>query len=62
MMEVVTNEKYTNNTLNSGDLDPGASVTGNLIGQAKRDVDLKLEYQPSIWDDKTVKVDINESA
>ncbi|MCT2882046.1 DUF4352 domain-containing protein [Lentilactobacillus buchneri] len=62
MMEVVTNEKYTNNTLNSGDLDPGASVTGNLIGQAKRDTDLKLEYQPSIWDDKTVKVDINESA
>jgi hypothetical protein len=56
MMEILTSEKHSKDTLESGDLDPGASVTGNLIGQAKRGADLKLQYQPSIWNDETVKV------
>ena len=58
MMEILTKENYSQNTLDSGDLDPGASVTGNLIGQAKRDANLKLEYQPSVWNDETVKVSL----
>lgn len=44
-------------TLNSGDLDKGASVSGNLVGQAKKDTkNLKLQYQTSIWNDKTVDI------
>ncbi|WP_208611150.1 MULTISPECIES: DUF4352 domain-containing protein [Listeria] len=45
--------------LNSGDLDPGASVTGNLIGQSKTDSkSLKLQYQTSYWGDETVDINL----
>lgn len=56
MTEVLTSEKHAHDILESGNLDSGASVTGNLIGQAKRDANLTLHYQPSIWNDETVKV------
>lgn len=36
-------------TLSSGDLDPGASVTGNLIGEAPADSSLKLRYEGNMF-------------
>ncbi|MFD1124176.1 DUF4352 domain-containing protein [Lentilactobacillus raoultii] len=57
--EILTSGNYDSNTLDSGTLDKGASVSGNLIGQAKKNAKLKLEYQPSFLDDKTIKVDLN---
>lgn len=36
-------------TLNSGDLDPGASVTGNLVGEAPSDSSLKLRYEGNMF-------------
>lgn len=45
--------------LDSGDLDPGASVTGNLIGQSKTDSkSLKLQYQTDYWGDETVDINL----
>lgn len=35
--------------MNSGDLDPGATVTGNLIGQAPTDGSLKLVYTGNLF-------------
>lgn len=52
----IVNGQYANNDLDSGTLDKGASVSGNLVGEAKPDAKLKLEYKPSFWDDKTVDV------
>lgn len=44
-------------SLSSGELDPGASVSGNLYGKSKTEVSsLKLEYQTSYWDDVTVDI------
>lgn len=44
-------------SLSSGELDPGASVSGNLYGQAKTEASsLKLQYQASYWDDITVDI------
>lgn len=57
--EILTNEEYSKDTLNSGTLDKGATVSGNLIGQAKKDSKLKLEYKPSFFDDKTIDVPLN---
>ncbi|GHP13023.1 hypothetical protein YK48G_04480 [Lentilactobacillus fungorum] len=57
--EILTSGNYENNTLDSGSLDKGATVSGNLIGQAKKDAKLKLEYQPSFLDDKTINVNLN---
>lgn len=37
-------------TLNSGDLDKGATVTGNLIGQAPKDGPLKVVYTSNFFD------------
>lgn len=54
MAEITTSVK---DTLSSGELDKGASVTGNLVGQAKKDTKkLKLQYQASIWNDETVDI------
>lgn len=36
-------------SLNSGDLDKGASVTGNLIGEANPDAKLKLRYEGNFF-------------
>ncbi|EKQ20479.1 hypothetical protein LCAUCD174_1038 [Lacticaseibacillus paracasei] len=33
--------------------------TGNLVGQAKTDAkSLQLQYQPSFWNDKSIKIDL----
>ena len=37
-------------TLNSGDLDPGASITGNLVAEVRSDATLKLRYNPILSD------------
>ncbi|EKY8175587.1 TPA: DUF4352 domain-containing protein [Enterococcus faecium] len=47
------------NQLNSGDLDDGASVTGDLVGQAATNAKLKLQYATSIWNDETVDISLN---
>lgn len=57
-------EIYTDvdNTLNAGSLDKGASVTGNMVGQASTSVSkLQLQYQTSVWNDKTVKFDLKSN-
>lgn len=41
--------------LNSGELDPKATVTGNLVGQASPDGALKLDYHSNIFSDKTIE-------
>lgn len=47
-------------TLNSGELDPGATVTGNLIGQSSKTAkNLKLQYKSNFWDEKTVDINLN---
>ncbi|AYC66735.1 DUF4352 domain-containing protein [Lactobacillus delbrueckii subsp. bulgaricus] len=44
------------NTLDAGSLDKGASVSGNLVGEAKTSAKtLQLQYKTSIWNDNTVK-------
>jgi len=45
--------------LESGDLDDGATVTGDLVGQANPDETLKLQYQANIWNDETVDINLN---
>lgn len=57
--EILTEGQYSENALDSGTLDTGASVSGNLVGQASTDAKLKLEYQPSFWNDETVDVNLN---
>ncbi|MFD1466505.1 DUF4352 domain-containing protein [Lapidilactobacillus mulanensis] len=57
--EILINEEYNKDTLNSGTLDKDATVTGNMVGQAKKDAKLKLQYQTSFWNDKTVDVTLN---
>ncbi|MEH1647581.1 DUF4352 domain-containing protein [Pediococcus pentosaceus] len=57
--EILTNDEYSKDVLDSGTLDKGATVSGNLIGQAKKDSKLKLEYKPSFFDDKTIDVPLN---
>lgn len=44
--------------LNSGELDPKASVTGNLIGEANTSGSLKLQYKASYWNDETVDINL----
>ncbi|MHC5375589.1 DUF4352 domain-containing protein [Enterococcus sp. LJL120] len=46
-------------TLNSGELDPGATVTGNLVGEASSAAKLQLRYQASFWNDETVDINLN---
>lgn len=57
--ETITNDTYGKDGLDDGTLDKGATVSGNLFGQAKIGSKLKLEYQPSFFDDKTVDVPLN---
>lgn len=58
--ETLTEGPYADaETIDSGTLDKGATVTGNLIGQAKTNAKLKLEYKPSFWDDKTLDISLN---
>ncbi|MEX1447800.1 DUF4352 domain-containing protein [Enterococcus sp. C76] len=56
--ELVTDD-IAKDELHSGDLDNGASVTGNLVGQADPNAKLKLQYETSIWNDKTVDISLN---
>lgn len=57
--EILTDDNYSNNTLDSGSLDKGATVTGNLLGQAKIGSKLKLIYKPDSLSDRTFKVNLN---
>lgn len=59
LSEFTGNDTYDNNTLGSGTLAPGAKATGYLVGQANPNAKLKLQYQPSFFDDKTVDIDLN---
>lgn len=43
-------------SLGSGQLDPGASITSNLIGEADTSGSLKLQYQASIFNDKMIDI------
>lgn len=54
--EIVSDVK---DELHSGELDNGASVTGNLVGQADPNAKLKLQYKASIWNDETVDISLN---
>ncbi|MHA7611574.1 DUF4352 domain-containing protein [Weissella viridescens] len=51
----------SNNNLNSGDLKPGASVTGDLTGQAKPSDKLKLNYTGNMFESKeSFSVNLNK--
>lgn len=56
--EIVTDD-IAKDELSSGDLDDGASVTGNLVGQANTSEKLKLQYKTSVWNDETVDIALN---
>ncbi|EGP4752368.1 DUF4352 domain-containing protein [Enterococcus faecium] len=56
--EIVTDNIATEQ-LHYGDLDNGASVTGNLVGQADPNAKLKLQYKTSFWNDETVDILLN---
>lgn len=45
--------------LESGELDDGATVSGDLLGQADTSGPLKLQYQTSLWNDETVDINLN---
>lgn len=48
------------NTLNSGDLKKGASVSGNLVGEADNTKKLSMEYRGNLFsDDATFSVKLN---
>lgn len=52
-------DSITNNELSSGSLEKGASVTGWLVGKAKKDVKkLQLQYTGNLFDNES-KIDIN---
>ncbi|MFY8330648.1 DUF4352 domain-containing protein [Vagococcus carniphilus] len=47
-------------TLSSGDLDKGATVTGNLVGQASPEAKLKLRYEGNYFlKNKNVDIELN---
>lgn len=49
----------TDSALESGELTPGGKVSGTLaFEQPKDDPKLQLQYQPSFWSDKTIKVNL----
>lgn len=49
-----------NNELDSGDLKPGATVSGDLIGQANPADKLKLDYKGNMFDDEEAfTIDLN---
>ncbi|ODJ54833.1 DUF4352 domain-containing protein [Brochothrix thermosphacta] len=45
--------------LNSGELDDGATVSGNMTAEVKEDSKLQLVYKASIWNDKTVRFNLD---
>lgn len=52
-------DDITNNTLESGSLDKGASVSGWLVGKAKKDAKkLQLQYTGSFFEENS-KIDVN---
>lgn len=47
------------NSLQSGELAPGGKVSGTIaFEQPIDDNKLQLQYQPSFWSDKTIKIDL----
>lgn len=49
----------TNTALQSGELAPGGKVTGTIaFEQPAGDPSLQLQYTPSFWSDKTIKVNL----
>jgi len=49
----------TNTSLQSGELAPGGKVTGTIaFEQPAGDSGLQLQYTPSFWSDKTIKVNL----
>ncbi|MCM3574614.1 DUF4352 domain-containing protein [Mesobacillus jeotgali] len=49
----------TNTALQSGELAPGGKVTGTIaFEQPAGDPGLQLQYTPSFWSDKTIKVNL----
>lgn len=49
----------TNTALQSGELAPGGKVTGTIaFEQPVGDPGLQLQYTPSFWSDKTIKVNL----
>ncbi|MBT2639677.1 DUF4352 domain-containing protein [Bacillus sp. ISL-39] len=49
----------TNSALQSGELAPGGKVTGTIaFEQPTGDPGLQLQYTPSFWSDKTIKVNL----
>ena len=44
--------------LHSGDLDDGATVSGNMLAEVKEGSKLQLVYKASIWNDKTVRFNL----
>ena len=47
------------NELGSGELDVGATITGNIYAKANPDKTLKLEYLVDYWGDDTIEVALN---
>ena len=47
------------NRLESGELDKGATVTGNLVGQADPNKTLKLDYHSNMFEDKMIEFLLN---
>lgn len=45
--------------LHSGDLDDGATVSGNMLAEVKEGSKLQLVYKASIWNDKTVRFSLD---
>lgn len=49
----------TNTALQSGELAPGGKVSGTIaFEQPAGDTGLQLQYNPSFWSDKTIKVNL----
>lgn len=49
----------TNTALQSGELAPGGKVSGTIaFEQPAGDTNLQLQYTPSFWSDKTIKVNL----
>ncbi|RSD26817.1 DUF4352 domain-containing protein [Mesobacillus subterraneus] len=50
----------TNTALQSGELAPGGKVSGTIsFEQPAGDAGLQLQYNPSFWSDKTIKVNLH---
>ncbi|MFM1655530.1 DUF4352 domain-containing protein [Brevibacillus sp. B_LB10_24] len=59
----ITSQAFTtvdnNTSLQSGELAPGGKVSGTIaFEQPKDDQQLQLQYKPSLWSDKTIKINL----